>query len=105
MNRVAWMGSGLVLVGVILPVATAYLLPFLVTATDSEDYGAGMLAITIFMVSFICGLVLCGMGVFRLFMNLRHDEAARNSYSYMATGLGVISLAAMLGYAWFFVTV
>jgi hypothetical protein len=97
------MGSGLVLVGVILPVATVYLLPFLVPVADSEDYGAGLLAITIFMASFICGLVLCGSGVFRLFMNLRHGDTAPNNYSYMAAGLGAISLAAMLGYAWFFI--
>jgi len=104
MNRVEWMGSGLVLVGVILPVATVYLLPFLVTVEDSEDYGAGMLAITIFMFSFICGLVLCGAGVFKLFMNLRHGGKAPSIFSYMAVGLGAISLTAMLGYAWFFVT-
>ena len=103
MNRVAWMGSGLVLVGVILPVSTAYLLPYLVTVADSEDYGAGLLAISIFMGSFICGLVICGTGVLRLFMNLRRGDTAPNNVSYMAAGLGAISLVAMLGYAWFFV--
>jgi len=99
------MGRGLVLVGIILPVATTYLLPFFVTAADSEDYGAGMLAISIFMVGYICGLVLCGTGVVRQFMNLRHDDAARNNYSYIAAGLGAISFAAMFGCAWFFVAV
>ena len=103
MNRVAWTGSGLVVVGVILPVATAYLLPLFVTVADSEDYGAGLLAITIFMVSFICGLVLCGTGALRLFFNVRRGDSAPTRGLILAAVLGVISLAAMLGYAWFFV--
>jgi len=95
-------GSALVSVGLALPLATVAVLPYLVRPADTEDYGAGILAVLWFLCSVLVGLTLCGIGAVWLASALKRRELAHPIVGGVFAVIGAVSAVGMVAFLGYF---